>query len=142
MDKTQWYFTHHKMETMIQAVATMFLTKRSFCCRDYNSFFGASKAAIAAVWRHISPDISGCDDVVSTNFTIFNLFFWSITSNFFFILKINLENRFLADNGSACKMSAVGTNFKIQQPQNFKKKWFSHKFRGPGLHYVIGRCKS
>ena len=48
-----------------------------------------------------------------------------------------MENRFLADNGSACKMSVDGTDFKINQPQNFEKKWFSHKFRGPAVRYEV-----
>ena len=29
------------------------------------------------------------------------------------------------------------TDFKINQPQNFGKKWFSHKFREPGLRYKV-----
>ena len=48
-----------------------------------------------------------------------------------------MENKFLADNGSACKMMVDGTNFKINQPKNFKKKWFSHKSRGAGLSYEV-----
>ena len=59
MVKTLRQFTHHKMELMIQAAATVFLNKRSVCPRDYSSFFGASKATIAAVWRLIYPDIAG-----------------------------------------------------------------------------------
>ena len=51
------------------------------------------------------------------------------------IFKINLENIFLANNGSACIISVDGTNIKINQPQKFEKKWFSYKFRGPGLRY-------
>ena len=34
-------------------------------------------------------------------------------------------------------MSVDGIDFKIKQPQNFDKKWFSHKFRGPGLCYEV-----
>ena len=34
-------------------------------------------------------------------------------------------------------MSVDGTDFKIQQPQIFDKKWFSHKFKGPGLRYEV-----
>ena len=34
-------------------------------------------------------------------------------------------------------MSVDGTNFEINQPQNFDKKWFSHKFKGPGLRYEV-----
>ena len=37
MVKTQWQFTHHEMEIMIQAVVIVFLNKRSVCHRDYNS---------------------------------------------------------------------------------------------------------
>ena len=59
MVKTLRQFTHHEMEMMIQAAATLFLNKRSVCQRDYSSFFGASKATIAAVWRLIYPDIAG-----------------------------------------------------------------------------------
>ena len=44
---------------MIQAAVIVFLKKGSDCPRNYKSFFGASKAIIAAVWRLISPDISG-----------------------------------------------------------------------------------
>ena len=59
MVKTLRQFTHHEMEMMIQAAVVAFLKKRSVCHRDYNSFFGASKATIAAVWRLIYPDIAG-----------------------------------------------------------------------------------
>ena len=59
MVKTVRQFTHHEMEMMIQAAATLFLNKRSVSQRDYSSFFGASKATIAAVWRLIYPDIAG-----------------------------------------------------------------------------------
>ena len=48
-----------------------------------------------------------------------------------------MENRFLAGNRSTCKKSVDGTNFKINQPQNFNRKLFSHKFRGPGLCYEV-----
>ena len=59
MVKTHRQFTHHKIEMMIQAAVIMFLEKRSVCLRDNKSFFGACKAKIAAVWRLITPDISG-----------------------------------------------------------------------------------
>ena len=35
-------------------------------------------------------------------------------------------------------MSVDGTDFRIQEPSTFDRKWFSHKFRGPGLRYEIG----
>ena len=37
-----------------------------------------------------------------------------------------------------------GVDFEIQEPFPFKKdyseKWFSHKFKGPGLRYEILVC--
>ena len=29
------------------------------------------------------------------------------------------------------------TNFRIQEPTPFSKRWYSHKFKGPGLRYEI-----
>lgn len=34
-------------------------------------------------------------------------------------------------------MSIDGTHFPIVEPWPFSKKWFSHKFKGPGLTYEI-----
>ena len=55
-------------------------------------------------------------------------------------LFVNLEDRFEGDNGSDCLMSVDGTDFKIQQPTPFDKKWFSHKFKSSGLRYEIALC--
>ncbi len=33
-----------------------------------------------------------------------------------------------------------GTDFKIEEPTPFSTKWFSHKFKGPGLRYEVGIC--
>ena len=35
-------------------------------------------------------------------------------------------------------MSVDGTDFKIQEPIPFSTKWYSHKFKGPGVRYEIG----
>lgn len=35
-------------------------------------------------------------------------------------------------------MSIDGTDCRIQEPTPFDSKWYSHKFRGPGLRYEIG----
>jgi hypothetical protein len=37
-------------------------------------------------------------------------------------------------------MSLDGTDFRIQEPRPFSTKWFSSKFRGPGLRYKVGLC--
>lgn len=31
-----------------------------------------------------------------------------------------------------------GTDYKIQEPRPFNKKWFSHKFKAAGIRYEIG----
>jgi len=37
-----------------------------------------------------------------------------------------------------CYVSLDGTDFRIQEPSPFDPKWYSHKFKGPGLRYEIG----
>ena len=37
-------------------------------------------------------------------------------------------------------MTVDGTDFRIQQPHPFNKKWYSHKFKGPGLRYEVAVC--
>ncbi|CAJ1932133.1 unnamed protein product [Cylindrotheca closterium] len=36
-----------------------------------------------------------------------------------------------------CWITVDGTDFMIQQPTPFSKKWYSHKFKGPGLRYEV-----
>jgi hypothetical protein len=44
------------------------------------------------------------------------------------------------DNGSMCKITVDGTDFKIKEPQPFDPKWRSEKFNGPGLKYEVAVC--
>ena len=44
------------------------------------------------------------------------------------------------DNGSRCKISVDGTDFQVLEPAPFNKKWFSKKFKGPGVRYEVGIC--
>lgn len=46
----------------------------------------------------------------------------------------------MSDNGSVCKITLDGTDCRIYEPAPFDRKWFSHKFKGPGLRYEIGLC--
>lgn len=39
-----------------------------------------------------------------------------------------------------CKITVDGTDFRIRQPTVFDKKYYSHKFHGPGLRYEVGVC--
>lgn len=34
-------------------------------------------------------------------------------------------------------MTVDGTDFRIEQPTEFSKRWYSHKFKGPGLRYEV-----
>lgn len=40
--------------------------------------------------------------------------------------------------GQTVFVSLDGVDFKIKEPIPFSRKWFSHKFKGPGLRYEIG----
>lgn len=46
----------------------------------------------------------------------------------------------MEDNGSICKITVDGTDFRIQEQAPFDRKWYSHKFKGPGLRYEVGVC--
>ena len=46
----------------------------------------------------------------------------------------------MADPGQRCKITMDCTDFHIQEPAPFNPKWYSHKFKGPGLEYKIGVC--
>ena len=55
-------------------------------------------------------------------------------------MQISWEKRLINDNGSRCKISVDGTDFRIQEPQPFNKRWFTKKFKGPGVRYEVGIC--
>ena len=40
--------------------------------------------------------------------------------------------------GAKCLSSVDGTDCHIMEPIPFEKKWYSHKFHGPAVHYEIG----
>lgn len=44
------------------------------------------------------------------------------------------------DNGSTCLITVDGTDCRIYEPAPFDRKWYSHKFKGPGLRYEVGVC--
>lgn len=51
------------------------------------------------------------------------------------------ENRHdAAVSGQTCFCSIDGVDFKIMEPSLFSRKWYSHKFKGPGLRYEIALC--
>ena len=49
--------------------------------------------------------------------------------------QILWENRFKGDVGNDCLVSVDGTDFRIHH--SFSKKWFSHKFKGPGVRCEV-----
>ena len=55
-------------------------------------------------------------------------------------MQIQLNNRFIDNNGSRCKLSVDGTDFMVYEPRPFDRKWYSEKFHGAGLRYEIGVC--
>jgi hypothetical protein len=47
------------------------------------------------------------------------------------------SKRFRFDNGSVCKVSVDGTDFRIETPKGQSRKYYSHKFKKSGLRYEI-----
>lgn len=63
-----------------------------------------------------------------------------VTNICFYCSKIHWNER-LGDTHSqfpSCHVSVDGTDFRIQEPTPFSSRWFSSKFRGPGVRYEIG----
>lgn len=58
--------------------------------------------------------------------------------------QIRWENRLKNDNGSICKITVDGTDFRISEPgpwnDDTSPQWYSHKFKGPGVRYEVGVC--
>ena len=46
----------------------------------------------------------------------------------------------MGDTGEKCLVTVDGTDFRIQEPKPFSTKWYSHKFRGPGIRYELVVC--
>jgi len=55
-------------------------------------------------------------------------------------MKIIWENRFMNNNGSISLITLDGTDFRTCKTMPFDRKWFLHKFKGPGLCYKVGIC--
>jgi DDE superfamily endonuclease len=51
--------------------------------------------------------------------------------------QIKWNNRFKGDRGNWCLVTVDGTDFRIREPTPFSSKWYSHKFKGPGLRYEV-----
>lgn len=48
------------------------------------------------------------------------------------------KKRFVGNvRNNVCLVSVDGTDFRINEPSPFDPKWFSHKFKGPGLRYEV-----
>jgi hypothetical protein len=73
-------------------------------------------------------------------YSVFDCCLCKLTSSFSDIKQILWKNRKVADNGSACRVTVDGTDFQIFEPTPFDPKWYSHKFKGPGVRYEIGIC--
>ena len=61
--------------------------------------------------------------------------------NVFIILncrKILWHNRFRQDTYQRCLVTIDGIDCQIEEPIPFSRKWYSHKFSGPGVRYELG----
>ena len=53
------------------------------------------------------------------------------------LFQIKWENRLINDDGSPCKVSVDGTDFRTVEWKPFNSARKSHKFNGPGLRYEV-----
>lgn len=51
--------------------------------------------------------------------------------------QIQWKNRLVNDNGSRCKVTVDGDDFRIFEPRPFNRRWFTKKFKGPGLRFEV-----
>lgn len=59
-------------------------------------------------------------------------------TNCYILFKILFEKRMEHDSGNRwCRLTVDGTDFRICKPSPFSTRWFSHKFKGPGLRYEV-----
>ena len=56
-----------------------------------------------------------------------------------FTLQISWEDCNKGGNVGV-RISVDGTDFRIEEPSPFNRRWYSHKYKGPGLRYEIGIC--
>ena len=54
-----------------------------------------------------------------------------------FCEQISWESRLHAESIGPCFASLDGTDCRVREPSPFGPKWFSHKFKGPGLRYEV-----
>ena len=83
--------------------------------------------------------------VVSAHYFIFCVLKYNVSPShmfyyYYYALQIVFENRHRNSNGKTCLITVDGIDFRINEPKPFSKKWYSHKFHGPGLRYEIGVC--
>ena len=56
-------------------------------------------------------------------------------------MQILIDNRFKGDRGNDCLLSLDCVDHEIQEPypyeREWSKRWYSHKFKGPGLRYEV-----
>jgi len=60
--------------------------------------------------------------------------------SFFHCAQIMWLHRFENDKGKESKATVDATDYMVYQYKPWSKKWYSHKFKGPGVRYEIAIC--
>ena len=69
----------------------------------------------------------------------FRLYFWRGVKMIANLDLICWENRNMHGNaGNAIRVSIDSIDCRIQEPSPFEEKWYSHKYKGPGIRYEVG----
>jgi len=126
--------------------------------RKFRSFYGISPEVFATLWKLIRNKPEGSEpkhllwcmlflknyntEHVNTAITkvdekTFRLWTWRFVNLLAQLNVVKWENR-LKNSNSNMHVSLDGTDYRIREPQPFNRKWYSHKFKGPGIRYEIG----
>ncbi|KAG9407624.1 hypothetical protein AC1031_002342 [Aphanomyces cochlioides] len=97
------------------------------------------------LWRLMFLKVYGSESVhatiAGTDEKTFRKWCWLYVALISELDIIRWENRFIgAAEDARMFVSLDGTDMRIQEPRPFDRKWFSHKFHGPGLRYELGIC--
>ena len=132
--------------------------------RTFMAFYGVSPVVMFDCWEHISFDKpKGCypkhllwtcffvklylpEDVsaavLNTSKNTFRKWVWIVLEKLALIstkvIDFHKRKRNLP-NDVWCSISVDGTDFKVQEPYPFDKKWMSPKYKGSGLTSINNR---
>jgi DDE superfamily endonuclease len=161
--------TNNEMITVAREVLGMTTEARINATAEdkrFRGFFGAPIDVTVIIWNELQPiDEPSAEPkhllwalvflkIYATEEVHCRIVGWPNPKTFrkwswFFVTKISdmkdaiivFDRRFDGFDGSTnCLISVDGTDCPVNEPWPFDRKWYSHKFNGPGVKYEVGVC--